>query len=70
MRSGIMAATVPISRVLIIAGATSYSPTVVRSNGLRGGLWDRDRLHQAAGGTTQEREPLPVTGTQVGHEPA
>jgi hypothetical protein len=33
MRSGIMAATVPISRVRIIAGATSYSRPLVRSNG-------------------------------------
>src|SRR5437867_6164183 len=70
MRSGIMAATVPISRVRIIAGATSYSRTIVRGNGRRGGSRDRHRLHQAPGGTTQERKPFTVTGTEVCHEPA
>ncbi len=46
MRSGIMAATVPISRVRIIAGATSYSRPGVRSNGQA--LRNRYRLHEAA----------------------
>src|SRR5438477_7970642 len=70
MRSGIMAATVPISRVRIIAGATSYSRTIVRSNGRRDRLRARLRLHQTAGGPTQERKPLPVAGTQIGHQSA
>src|SRR5204863_9937664 len=70
MRSGIMAATVAISRVRIIAGAISYSRAIVRGNGRRGGLRDRHRLHQAPGGTTQERKPFTVTRTEVGHEPA
>jgi hypothetical protein len=67
MRSGIMAATVPISRVRIIAGATSYSRPGVRSNGQA--LRNRFRLHEAARVSAQQRQPLPVTGTQVRNEP-
>src|SRR5439155_5307522 len=69
MRSGIMAATVPISRVLIIAGATSYSRTIVRGNGGRGGLGDRHRLHRATGGIDQGHKPLPVAEPAAGPVP-